>query len=111
MLSGKLCEFSPSHVCIYSSISQVNFTAVRTLSQIGEIWSMWWRAISLIFFTDLPTYGRGLRVTLITNVGTRYVTTLLQSNVCTYVYSTHMYIVLEYGLFHNEKTYIIIEVT
>jgi len=56
MLSGKLGEFSPSHVGIYSSISQVNFTAVRTSSQIGEIWGVRWRAISPIFFTDLPTY-------------------------------------------------------
>jgi hypothetical protein len=55
MLSGKLGEFPPSHVDIYSNISQVNFRAVFTLSQIGESWGVRWRAISPIFFTDLTT--------------------------------------------------------
>jgi hypothetical protein len=55
MLSGKLGEFSPSHVDISSSISQVNFTAVFMLSQIGKIWGVRWHAISPTFFTNLTT--------------------------------------------------------
>jgi len=89
MLSGKLGEFSPSHVDIYSSISQVNFTAVFTSSQIGEIMGVRWRAISPIFFTNLPTYGPGLRPILTVrnrNLKKTFLTKLTKS----YVYSAFL---------------------
>jgi hypothetical protein len=60
MLSGKLGELFPSDVDISRIISQVNFTAVRTLSQIGEIWGVWWRANSPIFSPILPCTDRVL---------------------------------------------------
>jgi hypothetical protein len=57
MLSGKLGELFPSHVDISGSISQVNFTAVRTLSQIGEICQFGaWAGLETIILQTIATY-------------------------------------------------------